>query len=175
MPWVNVAANRQFGTVISQSGGYTWFENAHEFRLTPWHNDPVCDKSGEAMYLRDENTGLFWSPMPLLTPGFNDYLNRQGFGYSVFEYSTFSIKSELWIYVDVDAPVKFWMLKVRNDSNATRRLSATSFLEPVLGDIKAKTQMYVRTEIDNVTGALFATNPYNTEPSGRVMSSKPVK
>ena len=41
---------------------YTWNENAHEFRLTPWHNDPVTDESGEAFYLRDEETGRFWSP-----------------------------------------------------------------------------------------------------------------
>ena len=169
MPWVNIVANNKFGTVITQNGGYTWFENAHEFRLTPWYNDPVSDTSGEAMYLRDESTGFFWSPMPLLTPSSSDYLNRQGFGYSVFEYSTSSIKSELWIFVDVDAPVKFWMLKVRNDSNITRRLSATNFLEVVLGDIKTKTQMYVKTEIDSETGALLAVNPYNTEFAGRVM------
>jgi cellobiose phosphorylase len=48
-PWVNVIANPEFGTVISESGSaYTWGENAHEFRLTPWHNDPVTDASGEA-------------------------------------------------------------------------------------------------------------------------------
>ena len=61
-PWVNVLANPHFGTVVSESGGaYTWSENAHEFRLTPWSNDPVSDASGEAFYLRDEETGHFWS------------------------------------------------------------------------------------------------------------------
>ncbi|HEX9772041.1 MAG TPA: glucoamylase family protein, partial [Steroidobacteraceae bacterium] len=69
-PWANVLANPQFGTVVSESGaGYTWSENAHEFRLTPWHNDPVTDASGEAFYLRDEETGRFWSPTPLPVPG----------------------------------------------------------------------------------------------------------
>ena len=57
-PWVNVIANPQFGTVVSESGcAYTWLENSHEFRLTPWYNDPVSDTSGEAVYLRDEETG----------------------------------------------------------------------------------------------------------------------
>ena len=43
-PWVNVLANPGFGTVVSESGSaYTWAENAHEFRLTPWNNDPVTD------------------------------------------------------------------------------------------------------------------------------------
>jgi cyclic beta-1,2-glucan synthetase len=65
-PWVNVLANPHFGTVVSESGrAYTWSENAHEYRLTPWHNDPVSDSSGEALYLRDEESGHYWSPMPL--------------------------------------------------------------------------------------------------------------
>ena len=51
-------ANPHFGSVISDSGAaYTWHENAHEFRLTPWHNDAVSDASGEAFYLRDEESG----------------------------------------------------------------------------------------------------------------------
>ena len=65
-PWVNVLANPDFGTVISESGSaYSWAENAHEFRLTPWNNDAVTDSCGEAFYLRDEETGRFWSPTPL--------------------------------------------------------------------------------------------------------------
>ena len=49
-PWVNVLANPGFGTVISESGSaYTWAENAHEFRLTPWNDDAVTDASGEAL------------------------------------------------------------------------------------------------------------------------------
>jgi len=48
-PWVNVMANPLFGTIISESGAaYTWSENAHEFRLTPWNNDPISDSGGEA-------------------------------------------------------------------------------------------------------------------------------
>ena len=65
-PWVNVVSNPYFGCLISESGPvYTWNENAHEFRLTPWHNDPVTDASGEAFFLRDEASGRFWSPSPL--------------------------------------------------------------------------------------------------------------
>jgi cellobiose phosphorylase len=60
---VNVIANPNFGTVISESGSsYTWTENAHEFRLTSWNNDPVSDSGGEAFYMRDYETGHFWSP-----------------------------------------------------------------------------------------------------------------
>ena len=112
-PWVNVIANPQFGTVVSESGcAYTWAENSHEFRLTPWYNDPVTDASGEALYLRDEETGHFWSPSPLPARGQNPYVARHGFGYSMFEYAEDGIVTELSVYVATDAPVKFARLKI---------------------------------------------------------------
>ncbi len=168
-PWVNVLANPRFGTVISESGSaYTWSENAHEFRLTPWENDPVSDSSGEALYIRDEETGHFWSPTPLPCRGTLPYASRHGFGYSVFEHTEGGISSELWVYVALDAPIKFTVLKVRNESGRPRRLSATGYMEWVMGDLRPKSVMHVITEVDPVSGALFAHNPYNTEFTDRV-------
>ncbi len=168
-PWSNVLANPQFGTVVSESGGaYTWSENAHEFRLTPWSNDPVSDSSGEAFYIRDEERGHFWSPAPLPSRGATPYASRHGFGYSVFEHTERGIHSEMWVYVALDAPVKFTVLKVRNACGRSRRLSATGYVEWVLGDLREKSAMHVITEIDPETGALFARNPYSTEFAGRV-------
>ena len=169
MPWVQVLANPEFGTVISESGlAYTWSENAHEFRLTPWHNDPVSDASGEAFFLRDEESGHFWSPAPLPSPGAGAYVTRHGFGYSVFEHFEDGISSELWVYVAIDASVKFSVLKVRNTSGRSRRLSATGYVEWVLGDLRPKTTMHVVTEIEPKSGALLARNAYNTEFPDRV-------
>ncbi len=168
-PWVNVLANPQFGTVISESGAaYTWSENAHEFRLTPWDNDPVSDSCGEAIYLRDEETGQVWSPTPLPARVSTPFVIRHGFGYSVFETRLDGICSELWVYVAVDAAVKFSVLKVSNESGRPRRLSATGYVEWVLGDLRAKSSMHVTTEIDSQSGALYARNPYNTEFADRV-------
>ena len=168
-PWVNVLANPDFGTVVSESGcAYTWSENAHEFRLTPWYNDPVSDASGESIYIRDEETGHFWSPTPLPSPGATPYATRHGFGYSVFEHMERGIRSELWVYVARDAPIKFTVLKVRNESGRSRRLSATGYAEWVLGDLRPKSAMHVITEVDLNSGALFARNPYNTEFADRV-------
>jgi len=168
-PWANVLANPRFGTVISERGSaYTWGENAHEFRLTPWHNDPVSDGSGEAIYLRDEDTGALWSPTPWPCRGSGRYVTRHGFGYSVFEHDEDGIHSELWIYVALDAPVKFSVLKLRNDSGRPRRLSATAYVEWLLGDLREKTAMHVVTESDPGSGALLARNSYNAEFPGRV-------
>jgi cyclic beta-1,2-glucan synthetase len=162
-PWVNVLANPMFGTLVSESGqAYTWTENCHEFRLTPWNNDPIEDTSGEAFYLRDEESGLVWSPTALPCRGRGDYETRHGFGYSVFEHVEEGIHSEMWMYVALDAPVKFVVLKIRNDSPYLRRLSATGYVSWVLGDLRVKNAMHVITDVTQ-RGTLFAANHYNTE------------
>lgn len=168
-PWVNVLANPYFGTVISENGSaYTWAENAHEFRLTPWNNDPVTDTSGELFYLRDQETGYFWSPSPLPASGQNSYVSRHGFGYSAFEHAETSIVSELTVHVALDAPIKFSVLKVRNNSGRPRKLSVTGYVEWVLGDLRSKSAMQIVTQIDPKTGAVFAQNTYNGDFQERV-------
>ena len=162
-PWVNVLGNPGFGTVVSETGqGYTWSENAHLYRLTPWHNDPVSDTSGEALFIRDEETGHFWSPT---SPSADaaPTVTRHGFGYSVFEHMEDGIHSELTVFIALDASVKFSLLRLANRSDEPRRLSATGYVEWVLGDLRAKSAMHVTTEIDAKTGALYARNSYNAE------------
>lgn len=168
-PWSNVLANPDFGTVISESGGaYTWSENAHAYRLTPWHNDPVGDASDEALYLRDDDSGHYWSPTPLPRPGKGAYTTRHGFGYSVFEHEEDGIHSELWVYVALDAAIKFSRLIIRNRSGRERRLSATGYVAWVLGDLREKSALHVVTEQDPASGALFARNAYSIDFPGRV-------
>jgi cellobiose phosphorylase len=168
-PWVNVIANPYFGAVISESGAsYTWAENAHEYRLTPWHDDPVSDLSGEAYYIRDEETGKFWSPTPFPCWPESTCVSRHGFGYSAFEMSVNGISSELWTHTAIDAPIKFVMIKVKNNSGRTRKLSLTSYVELILGDLRSKTNMHVITEIDPKSGAIFGRNAYSTEFAERI-------
>jgi cyclic beta-1,2-glucan synthetase len=168
-PWANVLANPHFGTVLSESGAAcTWSENAREFRLTPWGNDPVSDAGGEALYLRDEERGCVWSPTPLPCCGATPYVTRHGFGYSVFEHTEYGIRSELWVYVALDAAVKFSVLKLRNVSDRTRRLSVFGYAEWVMGGLRPKSAMHVITELDPQSGALFARNPYTPEFGDRV-------
>ncbi|HKW80081.1 MAG TPA: glucoamylase family protein, partial [Casimicrobiaceae bacterium] len=169
LPWVNVLANPQFGSIVSESGGtYTWSENAHEYRVTPWSNDPVSDACGEAYYLRDEESGHFWSAAPQPAPGRGPYVTRHGFGYTVFEHSEDGIACELWVFVARDAPLKFATLKVRNASARTRRITVTGFVEWVLGDLRAKTAMHIVTQRDAKTDTLFARNAYSADFSERV-------
>jgi cellobiose phosphorylase len=169
-PWVNVIASPHIGTVVSESGSaYTWVENAHEFRLTTWHNDPVSDNSAEAIYIRDEETGLFWSPTPLPAISEFGYTCRHGFGYSVFEHAESGIYSELTTYVTMDASVKLVVVKLHNQSKRPRRLSLTGYWELVLGEWRHANMMYIVTETDPHTGALFARNAYGRECANRVV------
>lgn len=163
-PWCNVLANPTFGTVISEQGSaYTWFENAREFRLTPWHNDPVCDTSGEALYIRDEETGRIWSPTPWPMRGNNPYVVRHGFGYSTFETMQDGLTSQLTVFVHPELPVKVAILKVRNESARRRKLSSISYVDWVLGDFRPKHATHVVTEVDKQCDAVFARNAFNTD------------
>lgn len=169
-PWANVIASPHIGTVVSESGGtYTWVENAHEFRLTSWHNDPLSDTSGEVLYIRDDESGSFWSPTPLPAPGQSGYVCRHGFGYSVFEHLEADIESQLSTYVAMDAPVKFLVVKLQNHSGRSRHLSLTGFWELVLGEWRHANLMHIVTDVDLATGALFARNAYGRECANRVV------
>ncbi len=169
-PWVNVIANPNFGTVISESGSaYTWSENSHEFRLTPWNNDAVSDCGGEAFYLRDERTGYFWSPMPYPLCGKGNYITRHGFGYSIFQHEENGIYSEVKVYADIEASIKFIAIKISNKSGRDQKISVTGFMEFVLGELRPKSVMHLVSELNADTGAIFIKNPYNTEFSNRTV------
>ncbi|HXJ60974.1 MAG TPA: glucoamylase family protein [Verrucomicrobiae bacterium] len=168
-PWVNVIANPTFGTLISESGSaYTWCQNCHEFRLTPWNNDPVTDGTGEAIYICDEQSTKYWSPTPRPAPGSAPSVIRHGFGYSVFEQINEGIASELWVYVAPDAPIKFMRLILRNQSGRERLLSVTGYWEWVLGELRQKNLMHIVTEMDPRTGALLARNAFNADFEGHL-------
>jgi cellobiose phosphorylase len=169
LPWVNVIANSRFGTVVSESGSaYSWSENAHEYRYTPWSNDPVSDGSGEAIYLRDEESGAFWSPTVLPCGGAGHHVTRHGFGYSSFEHTQDGIEAILTVFVDLEAAIKFSQLVLRNRSPRLRSLSVTGYVEWVLGDLQSKTAMHVATELDPHSGAILARNAYHPEFGDRM-------
>ncbi|MEP6735492.1 MAG: glucoamylase family protein [Chryseolinea sp.] len=169
LPWINVIANQSFGTIVTESGpSYTWAENAHGFRLTPWNNDPVTDKNGEAYYVRDEESGTYWSPMPLPCKTNLPYVTRHGFGYTIYEHIADGIVVESTIYVDLQSPIKFVVIKLRNVSGRIRKLSVTGYTEWVLADLRSKSAQHIVTELDTSTGAIFAKNAYNTEFPNRV-------
>ncbi|HEY5755305.1 MAG TPA: glucoamylase family protein [Steroidobacter sp.] len=169
-PWINVIANPHFGFQISaDGGGYTWSVNSRENQLTQWCNDPVIDRPGEVLYVRDEDTGALWSPT--LAPASDagaPYHVRHGRGFSVFEHRAHEIALELLLYVPLEDSIKISRLRIRNTSTRDRRLSVTAYVEWVLGTSRAASAPFVVTEMDTQTGAMFARNPWNSQFASRV-------
>jgi cellobiose phosphorylase len=83
--------------------------------------------------IRDEENGKFWSPTPLPVRGRSPYITKHGFGYSIFQHSEDGIYSEMTVFVDIEASIKFIILKLHNQSNRSRKLSATGYMEWVMG------------------------------------------
>ncbi len=159
-PWINVVANPAFGFHTgAEGGGYTWSLNSRENQITPWSNDPVSDRQGEAFYLRDDDTGDLWTPtaLPIRNPAAT-YVARHGRGYSRFEHIAHEIASDLLQYVPVEGSIKISRLALTNRSSRTRRLSVTAYVEWVLGPSRSAMLPFISTEIDAATGAMFARN-----------------
>ncbi len=169
-PWLNVVANPCFGFQVAAEGsGFTWSVNSRENQLTPWSNDPVTDRPGEVIYLRDEHTGDVWGPTA--APGHDPvafYAARHGQGYSRFTHESHGVALELLMYVPLDDPIKISRLKIRNTSGRARRLSVTAYVEWVLGPSRATSGPFIVTEMDATTNAMFARNPWNSTFGSRV-------
>lgn len=165
-PWCNILANEQIGTVISEKGSaYTWFENAHEFRLTPWNNDQVVDPCGEAYFIRDEDTGKYWSPMMQPCPSSSPYIVRHGMGYSAWEHVNDGVRTETTVFVPQTEPIKVVMVMLKNQSGRTRNLTVTGFVEWALGELRDRTHQNIitNTEVTPTTTAILARNPYHVD------------
>ena len=162
LPWINVIAGPQFGTVVSESGlGFTWCGNSQTQRLTPWTNDLVSDPPSEIVYLRDDETGAVWTPTPLPIRESSPYRVRHGQGYSVFEHQSHGVGQELVVFVGMHKdgvcdPVKVFHLRLRNLSAATRLISATFCADLVLGTLRDDQQSRIQTKFDQQSGAVIA-------------------
>jgi cyclic beta-1,2-glucan synthetase len=177
-PWTNVIANSQFGFLTSESGlGVTWSENSSENRLSTWENDPVSDQPGEALYLRDEEAGIVWSPTPGPAPAPAPYLVRHGAGYTIFEHQSHGLNQRTRVFSPPDDPLKLIHLRLENTWSRARRVTITYYVEWVLGVHRENTQQYLIPEFNSEPQVLMVRNPYNMDFPDRVAfvaASKPL-
>src|SRR5437867_3271491 len=168
LPWINIMANPKFGAFVSESGSEcVWGRNSQNDRLTPWFNDPVSDVPGTAIYIRDDDIGVVWSPTPQPIREKDAYRARHGHGYTTFEHNSHAIEQRLLTFVPVNdsggLPVRLQRLRLRNNSSRPRKLTVTSYATLVLGSDPEETGMHVVTKWDLQSQALFARNSYNPE------------
>lgn len=169
LPWSNIIANRRFGFLITElGGGYTWSENSRENKITRWSNDTITDPPGEILYVRDDESGEYWTITPGPLRQNIEYTIRHGQGYTVFEQTSQGLMQSLTLFVALDSPVKFFHTELQNTSGRTRHLTLTLYAEFVLGVQREKNAPFIVTRIDDETGALLATNAYNEEFPGKL-------
>lgn len=169
-PWINVIANEQFGFHVSAEGaGFSWSQNSRDYQVTPWSNDPVTNRPGEAFYVVDLESRSTYVPFQSLN--LNDsarFETRHGLGYSVFTSRQDGLELELTQTVDRNRPVKLSRLVLKNTGSEARTYRVYGYAEWVLGNNAQKTAPFVLASHDEETGALFATNPYDINYPGRI-------
>ena len=162
-PWLNVIANPSFGfQVATDGGGYTWSINSRERQLTPWANDPVTNKPGEVIYVRDEETSEIWTvtASPIRDHA-SPYIVTHGQGWTRFEHTSRGLVLVLEQFVADADPVKVSRLSIQNISGRPRRISVTSYVEWVLGSSRRTTAPLIDVAHDEHSGALFACNRWH--------------
>ncbi len=169
-PWINVISNQNFGFHTSAEGAsFTWSRNSRDFQLTPWTNDPVTNRPGEAIYVFDHASGRAFSPFAAVArdPG-TVYEARHGQGFSKFSAKRGPISLELTQLVDPADPVKISRLVIRNSGSLAARLRVYAYAEWVLGNDRAKSAPTIVPSLDAKTGALLARNPYSLDYDDRI-------
>lgn len=171
-PWINVICNKNFGFLASARGlGMTWNSNSQMNRITPWSNDSTLNPITDICYIRDDETGKFWTvaSSPVLE---NDaYRTRHGNGYTVYEHNSHAIDQELTVFVPLDeshTPVRVQILKLTNRSSVKRKLSVFTYIELTLGQEKEESQRFIETSWNYETNALMAVNHYRSQFADQV-------
>ena len=164
-PWINVISNKAFGFHTSAEGAsFTWSRNSRDFQLTPWTNDPVTNRPGEAIYVHDQASGKTFSPFAAVAPDAStSYEARHGQGFSTFTAKRGPLTLELTQLVDPADPVKLSRLTIRNSGSVPARLRVYAYVEWVLGNNRAKSAPTIVPGLDARTGALLARNPYSLD------------
>jgi cyclic beta-1,2-glucan synthetase len=156
-PWSHIVANRRCGFIVTERGALcSWVDNSRENRLTPWSNDPVVDPCDELFLLREEASGVFWSP---LTGPIDDGCTtniRYGFGYAVYHKVCNELDHETTLYVPPDDPLRLVRFTIRNPTDRVRELELFTYHPWVLGNGSHCEMPGIMTQWDSVRSAILA-------------------
>jgi N,N'-diacetylchitobiose phosphorylase len=132
--WTNYLGVKDLCTVISHNaGGYSFYKSAEHHRITRFRQNGVpLDRPGHYVYIRDDDTGEYWSIswQPVgkdLTQA--NYECRHGLSYSRFSSDCRNIHAEQTLFIPLDDDVELWDVVIRNTGKTNRRLSIFTYVE----------------------------------------------
>lgn len=162
-PWTNIISNGNYGVALSQAGGgFSWLSHVNLNRLTRWNQDLIRDDWGKWIYLRDKQTGDFFSLtfQPVQAP-YKSYEVRHGLGYSIFMQEFQNFKTNWTIFVALDDPVEIWLCTIENTSRRKRFFQLASYFEWNLGaapdNHREFHKIFIETQYDEKINAILAT------------------
>ena len=172
-PWVNVISNGNYGLVVSQlGGGFSWVWHANLNRLTRWQQDLIKDEWGKYIYIRDDDTGEYWSPTfkPVMKAP-DEYECRHGIGYTKFHSLYQEVETNIRIFVPFDTLYEVWTLEIINRGKSVRNLSIFTYFEWCLGAApdshREFHKTFIETEFDHENNVLCARKRLWEIPSER--------
>ena len=141
-PWLNYIGEGRYGGIVSNTGGgFSFDRDPRNRRVSRYRYNAIpVDQPGRYVYLRDQETGEFWSPTARPTRvELDSYECRHGTAYTRISGSFEGIAAEILYFVplspvDEPAPCELWVLKVRNDGSTPRKLRSFSYVEFSLAD-----------------------------------------
>ena len=137
LPWINyLGCEGYFGIISNTAGGYSFYRDARLRRLTRYrYNNAPFDFGGRYIYMRDNDSGRFWSPSWQPTQHkMEKYSCRHGMGYSIIGSTYDRIRAETLYFVPLGENLEIWQLTVTNEGTKPRRLSVFSSVEFCLWD-----------------------------------------
>ena len=160
LPWSHILANEKLGTLVtSNGGGFSWYGNSRENKISSWRNDVVLDTPSEKIILKDNQN--IWSALSNDTLEGEEYEVTYGFGYAKYKLSSKRYEQELKIFVTENPYQKVGILKIKNLNSKTKEINIRYEIDVVLGVSKEYTMKHVVKKFEN--DYLKIVNRYNND------------
>ncbi len=167
LPWINyLGCQEYFGIISNTAGGYSFYRDARLRRLTRYrYNNVPWDCGGRYIYLRDEESGSFWSPSWQPTRhAAEDYSCRHGMGYTTIGSKFADIEAHTRYFVPLDENLEIWQLSVRNRRATPAWISVFASVEFCLWDAQDDATNFQRNynigEVEVVDGVIYHKTEY---------------
>ncbi len=167
LPWINYLGCEDYlGIISNTAGGYSFYRDARLRRITRYrYNNVPFDLGGRYIYVRDNQSGEFWSPswQPVRRP-VEQYTCRHGLGYTTITSSFRGIQVSTRYFVPLHENLEIWQASVTNTRGTRAALSLFSSVEFCLWDAQDDATNFQRNfsigEVEVEQGVIYHKTEY---------------